>query len=158
MRPMEMSARFVAFVWYTKNRRAPNSVLQAKARRFSQKNWQAFLPVAHEDLLHCRLKLPRPAPARKAQSTRAGRRAQKIGSEDAMFHTLEFAEEFVVDLEVSPKHRLEQMRVRRGTRLQAQVKPYVVETEGGPVEVADLFFADGTAIRMVPFSSFSFVG
>jgi len=49
------------------------------------------------------------------------------------------------------------MLVRKGTRLQAQLKPYVVETEGGLVEVADLFFADGTITRMVPFESFSFV-
>lgn len=74
-----------------------------------------------------------------------------------MYHTIEFAEEFLIDLEVSPKHRLEQMRVRRGTRFQAQIKPYVVETDGGPVEVADLFFADGTTTRMVPFELFSFM-
>ncbi len=48
------------------------------------------------------------------------------------------------------------MRVGPGTRLHAQLKPYVVETEGGLVEVADLFFPDGTATRAVPFASFSF--
>jgi hypothetical protein len=40
---------------------------------------------------------------------------------------------------------------------QAQIKPYVVEAENGLVEVADLFFADGTATRRVPFELFSFV-
>jgi hypothetical protein len=74
-----------------------------------------------------------------------------------MYHTIEFAEEWMVDLEISPKHWLERMLIRRGTRLQAQIKPFVVETEDGPVEVADLFFADGTTTRMVPFGSFSFV-
>jgi hypothetical protein len=74
-----------------------------------------------------------------------------------MYHTIEFANEFMVDLEISPKHRLERMLIRRGTRLQAQIKPFVMETEDGPVEVADLFFADGTITRMVPFESFSFV-
>jgi hypothetical protein len=59
-----------------------------------------------------------------------------------MYHTIEFAEEFTVDLEISPKHRLERMLIRRGTRLQTQIKPYVTETEDGPVEVADLFLAD----------------
>ena len=39
----------------------------------------------------------------------------------------------------------------------AQVKPQVVETETGPVEVADLFFADGTTSRSVPFDDFAFV-
>jgi hypothetical protein len=38
-----------------------------------------------------------------------------------------------------------------------QIKPYVMETEDGPIEVADLFFVDGTTARMVPFESFSFV-
>lgn len=74
-----------------------------------------------------------------------------------MYHTIEFTAEFMVDLEISPRHRLERMLVRRGTRLKAQIKPYVVETDDGPVEVADLFFADGTTSRMVRFDSFHFV-
>jgi hypothetical protein len=74
-----------------------------------------------------------------------------------MYHTIEFAEELMVDLEISPKHWLERMLIRRGTRLQAQIKPYVVEAEDDLVEVADLFFADGTTTRMVPFESFSFI-
>jgi hypothetical protein len=74
-----------------------------------------------------------------------------------MYHTIEFAEEMMVDLEISPRRWLEQMLIRRGTRLQAQIKPYIVEAEDGPVEVADLFFDDGTTTRMVPFESFSFV-
>jgi hypothetical protein len=55
--------------------------------------------------------------------------------------TIKFSEVFEVDLEISPKHCLERMLIRRGTRLQAQIKPYAIETEDGPVEVADLFFA-----------------
>jgi hypothetical protein len=74
-----------------------------------------------------------------------------------MFHTLEFSAELVVDVELSPKQPLERMRIDKGTRLKAQVKPYVVETEDGPVEVADLFFENGTATRLVTFSCFSFV-
>jgi hypothetical protein len=74
-----------------------------------------------------------------------------------MYHTIEFAVEFVADLERSPKHRLEQLLVPRGTRLRAQLKPSVVETAGGPVEVADLFFEGGTATRTVPFAYFAFV-
>ena len=46
---------------------------------------------------------------------------------------------------------------RKGSRLRAQLKPYVVETAGGPVEVADLFFEDGTSARTVPFAGFAFV-
>jgi hypothetical protein len=74
-----------------------------------------------------------------------------------MYHAITFAEERLVDLEVSCKQPLDQVLIRAETRLRAQIKPYVVETENGPVEVADLFFEDGTATRTVPFAWFSFV-
>jgi len=74
-----------------------------------------------------------------------------------VYHTIEFAADCMVDLEVSPGHRLERLLIGRGTRVSAQVKPYVVEAEGGPVEVADLFLADGTATRSVRFEQFRFV-
>ncbi len=73
-----------------------------------------------------------------------------------MFHTIKFTGDLTVDLEVSPKQHLERLRIRKGDRLQAQIKPYIVETDDGPVEVADLFFEDGTTTRMVPFRLFSF--
>jgi hypothetical protein len=38
-----------------------------------------------------------------------------------------------------------------------QIKPYVIETEDGLIEVADLYFADGTTTRRVPFEAFTFV-
>jgi hypothetical protein len=74
-----------------------------------------------------------------------------------MYHTIEFGVELVADLEISPKQPLECLAVYQGARLRAQIKPYVVESEDGPVEVADLFFEDGTATRGVPFACFSFV-
>ena len=74
-----------------------------------------------------------------------------------MYHTIEFLVESLVDLEISPKHWLERVLVHQGTRRQAQVKPYVVETPDGPVEVADLFFDDGTVTRGVRFEYISFV-
>jgi hypothetical protein len=74
-----------------------------------------------------------------------------------MYHTIEFASDFLVDLEISPKHRLERTLIRKGTLLCAQIKPYVVEADEGPVEVADLFFEDGTIVCRVPFACFSFV-
>ena len=74
-----------------------------------------------------------------------------------MYHTLAFDAELTVDLEISSKHPLERLCIRKGTRLRAQLKPYVIETADGPAEVADLFFEDGTATRQVPFGSFSFV-
>ena len=74
-----------------------------------------------------------------------------------MYHTLEFAVEFTADLEISPKYYLERLLIKAGTRMRAQIKPYVVETDDGLIEVADLFFEDGTTTRQVPFEYFSFV-
>ncbi len=74
-----------------------------------------------------------------------------------MYHTIAFALDFVADLELSRKQPMERARIPKGNRVQAQIKPYVVETAGGPVEVADLFFEDGTATRRVPFAYFAFV-
>lgn len=74
-----------------------------------------------------------------------------------MYHLIKFAADLTVDLEISPRHPLERLRLRKGTQLRVQIKPYVLETETGPVEVADLFFADGTATRQVRFDCFSFV-
>jgi hypothetical protein len=74
-----------------------------------------------------------------------------------MYHTIEFNADMRVDLEVSRERPLERLAVRKGTRTRAQIRPYVIEGAAGPVEVADLFFADGTATRQVRFAQFSFV-
>jgi hypothetical protein len=74
-----------------------------------------------------------------------------------MYHTLESLSEFTIDLEISPKHPLERLRIRRGTHLRAQLRPHVVERDGVPVEVADLYLEEGTVIRAVPFALFRFV-
>ncbi len=73
-----------------------------------------------------------------------------------MYHTIHFAAEYVIDVEVSRRQPLERMLIRAGTKLRAQIRPYVVETADCPVEVADLYFEDGTVSRMVPFACFSF--
>ena len=73
-----------------------------------------------------------------------------------MYHIIKFAVDFLADVEISRKHRLERVLLHKGTRLPAQIKPAVVEGGDGPVEVADLFFEDGTATRRVPFAYFSF--
>jgi hypothetical protein len=74
-----------------------------------------------------------------------------------MYHTIEFVRDFWINVEISPKHRLERVRVRRATRVDALVKPYVVESADGPVEVADLVFADGSVTREVRCGCFWFV-
>jgi hypothetical protein len=74
-----------------------------------------------------------------------------------MFHTIVFATEIHADLETSPKHLLRKIRIRAGADFKAQIRPRVMEGTTGPVEVADLFFPNGTAIRGIPFKFFSFV-
>ena len=74
-----------------------------------------------------------------------------------MYHVIEFTEALTLDLEISAKHPLERVAVERGARQRAPIRPYVVETDDGPAEVADLFFQDGTTARGVRFASFSFV-
>jgi hypothetical protein len=74
-----------------------------------------------------------------------------------MYHVIEFTEALTLDLEVSSKQPLERIAVQPGTRQRAQLRPYVVETDDGPAEVADLFFQDGTTTRSVRFASFAFV-
>ena len=74
-----------------------------------------------------------------------------------MYHTIEFVAEVNADLEISPKQPLERMRIEKGDSRRVQIKPYIMEADKGPVEVADLFFEDGTTIRHVPFASFCFV-
>lgn len=74
-----------------------------------------------------------------------------------MYHLIEFCTPFVADLEISPKHRLERLRIRRGMRLHAWLQLQVVETRQGPVEVADLYLDNGTVIRGIPYRQFRFV-
>jgi hypothetical protein len=74
-----------------------------------------------------------------------------------MYHTIEFAAEFVALPELPPPHRRQRALLRKGDRLKAQVRPYVVETRRGPAEVADLRFEDGSVARRVPYRCFCFV-
>jgi hypothetical protein len=74
-----------------------------------------------------------------------------------MYHCIEFCTASTADLEVSPKQRLERLRILEGTRVYASIRPYVVETAEGPIEVADLYLDDGTITRQVPCGWFRFV-
>ena len=74
-----------------------------------------------------------------------------------MYHIITFVDNLLLDLETPARQHLERVEVQQGLHVAAQVRPYVVETARGPVEVADLFFEDGTAIRQVPFAYLSFV-
>ena len=73
-----------------------------------------------------------------------------------MFHTIEFTRGLTASVATDPTRRLERVPIPAGTRVSAQVRPYVVESRSGPVEVADLFFDGGTALK-VPCALFRFV-
>ena len=71
-----------------------------------------------------------------------------------MTHQLRFRADCQLDFQVAGKSRLEQVKVRADEVIEAQVRPYVQETEDGPVETADLQLGrDGTllAVRMEHF-------
>jgi hypothetical protein len=74
-----------------------------------------------------------------------------------MYHAIEFTTAFTADLEVSPKHPLERLCVQPGMRARVCLRPHIVEAAEGPVEVADLYFEDGSVTRQVPFDQFRFV-
>jgi hypothetical protein len=74
-----------------------------------------------------------------------------------VYYTILFAAEFVALPEVVPPRCRRRALIRKGDRLRARVRPYVVESQSGPVEVADLCFADGSVARRLPFPCFWFV-
>jgi hypothetical protein len=73
-----------------------------------------------------------------------------------MYHSIRFSTDLWLDLERSPKQPLERLFLRANTTRRVQLRPFVLETDEGLLEVADLFFEDGTAARAVPFASFAF--
>ena len=74
-----------------------------------------------------------------------------------MYHAIRFCAEFVALPEVVPPGQRRRVLLRKGDRLKAQVRPYVVETRRSPAEVADLLFEDGSMTRRVPYRCFAFV-
>jgi hypothetical protein len=73
-----------------------------------------------------------------------------------MVHTIRFRVRFVSDLQRRGQSRLEQVRLEAGYVMYAQVRPWIMETTRGPVEVADLQGDDGILLA-VPFAAFQFV-
>jgi hypothetical protein len=73
-----------------------------------------------------------------------------------MYHTIEFRAHGLVELEMPSHARVVQVLMQVGVRVRAKVKPYVMESDHGPVEVADLFSEDGSVARAVRFAFFRF--
>jgi len=74
-----------------------------------------------------------------------------------MYHRIEFRLRVVAAVESAGKSRMEQVVIKPGTRLQARIRPYVVESKLGPVEAADLLLEDGSLAHGVRFASFRFL-
>jgi hypothetical protein len=74
-----------------------------------------------------------------------------------MYHRIEFRLKAVAAMESAGTGRMEQVVIKPGTRVLARIKPYVVESEWGPVEVADLVLEDDSVARGVRFASFTFL-
>ena len=74
-----------------------------------------------------------------------------------MFHKLQFLSAYCLDLQMPRKARLERVRISKGEVIKAAVRPYVQETENGPVEVADLHLPGDGTLLAVPMKFFRFV-
>ncbi len=73
-----------------------------------------------------------------------------------MSHTLRFTKDVVAELKASPRKPVEVVLIREGECLTTGIRPHVMETSEGPVEVADLFLQDGNTACRVPFGCFTF--
>jgi hypothetical protein len=47
MTPLQMSAQFAAYVWF-RNQEGNVGASDEEARQFARRNWEQFLPSAHE--------------------------------------------------------------------------------------------------------------
>jgi hypothetical protein len=74
-----------------------------------------------------------------------------------MVHAIQFRWVVVAELDRPGRADRQRVIIRVGTRLHANIKPYVVESREGPVEVADLRFEDGSVARAVQFAAFRFL-
>jgi hypothetical protein len=74
-----------------------------------------------------------------------------------MYHNIEFRLKGLAELEIPGKSQLERVVIKQGTRVRADIAPYVDETAWGPIEMADLFLEDGSVARAVRYATFTFL-
>jgi hypothetical protein len=74
-----------------------------------------------------------------------------------MYHRIEFARAVLAERDLPGYGRKPQVVIEKGSRLKAEIQPYVVESVMGPIEVADLLLDDSTIARRVSFASFRFL-
>jgi hypothetical protein len=74
-----------------------------------------------------------------------------------MTHRVEFRWLVLAEVERPEYAYPQRVIIKEGTRLTAHIRPYVVESPEGPVEVADLYLEDGGIARAVRFAAFRFL-
>jgi hypothetical protein len=72
-------------------------------------------------------------------------------------HRIEFRGLVLAELDRPEYVYPHRLIIKEGTRLTASIKPYVTESPDGPIEVADLRFADGSVARAVRYAAFRFL-
>jgi hypothetical protein len=71
MDPLQVSAQFAAYVWFTRDK-PDDARTRERALCFARENWAPFLPVAQEGWGRLLIRIGRP---RRARRTRAMRRS-----------------------------------------------------------------------------------
>jgi hypothetical protein len=74
-----------------------------------------------------------------------------------MYHSIEFRLKGLADLEMPGRVQVARVLIKPGTRIKAEITPYVAETPWGPVEMADLHLEDGGIARGVRYATFNFL-
>ena len=74
-----------------------------------------------------------------------------------MYHLIEFKANFTDEQGLTVRERVERLLALKSKRAHVHLRPHVVETAQGPVEVADLYFQDGTVSHQVRFDQFRFI-
>jgi hypothetical protein len=77
MSPLQVAARFAAFVWYSNHRKAPERILHEEARQFAEKSWDAFLPIADEGFGSLLLRVAEIPATRQRRVPRANHRSKR---------------------------------------------------------------------------------
>jgi hypothetical protein len=77
--------------------------------------------------------------------------------EKTMIHEIEFRWVVLAEVDRPEYAYLQRVVIKEGTRMHARIKPYVAQSPDGPVEVADLYFDDGSVARAVRFAAFRFL-
>ena len=74
-----------------------------------------------------------------------------------MLHRIEFRWLVLAEVDRPEYAYPQRVVIKEGTQLPAKIKPYVVESPDGPIEVADLYLEDGSLARAVRFAAFRFL-